>query len=51
MLIYLIKFVHTTKEIHGKLVYLADGKNEIINFVVDILYNTKQKDYENRDKR
>jgi hypothetical protein len=47
---YLIKFVHTRKEIHGKQVYMADGKNEIINLIDDILYNTKQKDYKNRNK-
>jgi hypothetical protein len=51
MLIYLIKFVHTRKEFHGKQVYMANGKNEIINFVDDILYNNKQKDYKNRNKR
>jgi len=51
MLIYLIKCVHTEKEIHGKEVYMVDSKNEIIDFVDDILYNTKQKYYKNSNKR
>jgi hypothetical protein len=50
-ILHLLKFVHTGKDIHGKQVYMADGKNEIINFVVDILYNTKQKDYKHGNKR
>jgi len=51
MLIYLIKFVHTRKEIHGKQVYMAYGEKEIIYFVDDILYNTKEKHSKNRNKK
>jgi len=34
MFIYLITLMHTRKVSHGKVVYLADGKNEIIVFAL-----------------
>ena len=53
MLIYLLKFVHTRKEIHGKQVYMAYGKNEIINFVMTycIIPNRKITKTETKDKK
>jgi hypothetical protein len=37
MLVYLIKYMHTRKENRAKQVYVADGKNEIINFAILIV--------------
>jgi len=34
MFIYLIKCMHTRKVSRGKVVYVADGKNEIIIFAL-----------------
>ena len=39
MFTYLIKCRHTRKESRGKQVYMADGKNEIINFAILIVLN------------